>query len=114
MLDDLYATADSLKSIFNSFECNCDQNRNNPIANKNVLQHVYASKPILGPDRIPVQDCMNFAESTAEKCLYLMALVPKAHVQITLQILIDDLEKRAKSCCKAGGIWKACLQPIVD
>lgn len=114
MTDELYATADSLKLLLSSCKCNCNQDKQSQLTGNGLSHHIYGVKPILGPDQIPIQDCIDFAESTAEKCRYLIALVPKAQVQVTLQILVDDLAKRARSCCRAGGIWKACLQPIVD
>lgn len=112
MMEDLYSTIDSLLSTF-SF-CDCNSNRSFTRNNDMAFSKVHGTKPIYGPNTVSVQDCLQFAEGTARNCRYLISLVPKAHVQVTLNILVDDLLERARRCCKAGGIWKTCLQPIVD
>jgi hypothetical protein len=114
MIDEFNCTSESLKSILSSYTCPCNQGHQPLSIGKGISPHIYAKKPILGPDQISIDDCIDFSKSTAERCGYLISLVPKAAVKVTLQILINDLEKRAISCCKAGGIWKACLQPLVD
>ena len=113
-MDEFYITAESLKTLLSSYKCPCNQDSQPHSIARKISPHIYASKPILGPERISISDCIDFAESTAEKCGYLISFVPKAAVQVTLQILISDLKQRAISCCRAGGLWKACLKPILD
>lgn len=78
-----------------------------------TIQTVANHQPILGPDKISIKECVNRAQNTATLARALV--VPaKAEFQFTLNLLIDDLEKRAKSCCYSGGLWKGCLQALID
>lgn len=70
--------------------------------------------PIYGPDRISISECIEFARGMAKKCRYLISLVPKSEVKVLLSIAIDGLENKAIDCCRAGGIWKSCLQPLAN
>ena len=114
MIEEFYLAAESLKSILSSYTCPCIQEHPPHSALKAIPSHIYANKPILGPDHVSIGDCIKFATSTADKCYELISFIPKPAVQVTLRILIKDLEQRAIHCCRAGGIWKACLQPIVN
>lgn len=70
-------------------------------------------QPILGPESIPVRDCIERAGTTS---LALKALLVKARpeVQFLLNQTIDLLYGQAVGCCKAGGLWKGCLQKLVN
>lgn len=70
-------------------------------------------RPIVGPKSISVHDCIEYTQGTARAA---RALIVKARpeVQFLLQVLIDDLENRAINCCHSGGVWKGCLQPLVN
>jgi hypothetical protein len=81
-----------------------------PIAS---IQSIVAP-PIYGPDHISIRECIEFAQGTTQKCRYLISLVPKPDIRVLLNIIVDDLENRAMNCCRAGGLWKACIQPLVN
>ncbi len=70
--------------------------------------------PILGPDKISTRECVTRAANTADSARGLISLVPRKEVRFLLQTLIKGLENSAIDCCYAGGVWKACLQPIVN
>lgn len=109
MMDQFYESLDLLNHLLAS--CTCCFQENNSIR---LVSTTNGNQPIYGPDRISVQECIEFAEGTVEKCRYLIQCVPKRETRVILNILIDGLNKQAIACCKAGGIWKACLQPLVN
>ncbi|NDE82945.1 MAG: hypothetical protein EB051_04975 [Chlamydiia bacterium] len=95
MIEEFYLAAESLKSILSSYTCHCIQEHPPHSALKAIPSHVYANKPILGPDHVSIGDCIEFATSTADKCYELISFITKPAAQVTLRILIKDLEKRA-------------------
>jgi hypothetical protein len=70
-------------------------------------------QPILGPDHISIRDCIDRVDAT-QNAAKLLIVKAKAEFQYILNNIIDDLAVRARNCCRAGGIWKTCLQPIVN
>lgn len=116
-LEEVYAIGESMKGILDSYKCACKGD--NQIVNEKYLlrKQVFDATTrvdILGPDRISIGECINNAQGTASRARALISFVKRVEVQFTLNILIDDLLERSINCCRAGGIWKACLQPIVD
>jgi tetratricopeptide (TPR) repeat protein len=70
--------------------------------------------PLIGPDRISIGECVNRVVGTARRSRELISFVKKPEVQFILNNIIGDLEDRANRCCHAGGVWKACLGPLVN
>ncbi|MEN9344254.1 MAG: hypothetical protein RLZZ453_1041 [Chlamydiota bacterium] len=112
-MDAFHKTTEELAKLLKSAKCcaqsDCVREPTLYLAsdsNKNV--------PIHGPDRISISDCLEFVDGTVNKCRYLIECVPKAEAQVILNIMIDGLAQEAKTCCRKGGIWKACLQPLVN
>jgi hypothetical protein len=44
----------------------------------------------------------------------LIQLVQKKEIRIIAKLLIDSMVNSANNCCRSGGLWKACLQPLVN
>jgi len=114
MSDECYAAVGSLQSILDSYQCIGYSAIGQPVGVVLLANTASVQRPIYGPDRVSVRDCIDFAQSTARQCRYLIDLVPKNSLRMTLHILIDGLEKSSIDCCKEGGIWKACLQPLTN
>ncbi|MEK7339314.1 MAG: hypothetical protein WBD50_02280 [Candidatus Rhabdochlamydia sp.] len=72
-----------------------------------------SDQPILGPDRISIEECIERAQTTAS-CAKVIIGFSKSRAQFILNSLVNDLEDRAIRCCMAGGLWKACLPPLVN
>ncbi|MEN9343601.1 MAG: hypothetical protein RLZZ453_388 [Chlamydiota bacterium] len=70
--------------------------------------------PILGPERISMRECLDRVEATAKELRFLVATIQRAEIQILAIALIDQLELSANRCCRAGGLWKGCLQKLVN
>jgi len=77
------------------------------------LSGMVGAVEITGPDQISIRDCLARVE-TIEKLAKELVSFAKQPFQSTLNILIDDLARRATRCCWAGGLWKGCLQPLAD
>jgi hypothetical protein len=116
-MDEFHVVENQIKYLFSTFDCRRVQKRQD--WNSTSFHPGYASvsnkapKPILGPDKIPVAECVSRARNVASAT---RILISKARIdaQTFLNILINDLEDRSIQCCYAGGVWKACLQPIVN
>ena len=72
-----------------------------------------SDQTILGPERISIEECIERAQGTANYAKIIIGF-SKSRAQFILNTLIDDLKDRAIRCCMAGGLWKACLQPLVN
>jgi hypothetical protein len=70
--------------------------------------------PILGPERIPIRECLDRVEATTKAIRLMIAAVPKSTIRALALTLIDQLETNANRCCRAGGLWKGCLQKLVN
>jgi len=81
-----------------------------PFLKKNAQQSV----AIEGPEHIPMLECVERAHGTAKTCRALAKLAKKPGATFILDTLIDGLERKAVQCCYSGGMWKGCLQPLVD
>lgn len=69
--------------------------------------------PIHGPDRISIQDCIDMIENTRGYAKLLISKAP-AKVRAVLTFTIDQLADAGRKCCRAGGVWKACFQPLAN
>lgn len=70
--------------------------------------------PIFGPDAVSIQDCVEFVEGTANALKLLVAAVKRPEVVALATTVINELQRVANNCCRAGGIWKGCLQKLVN
>ncbi|NDE82640.1 MAG: hypothetical protein EB051_03370 [Chlamydiia bacterium] len=52
--------------------------------------------------------------TTVKALKILTSSVKNSAVRNLANILIDELADTGKRCCKAGGIWKGCLQQLVN
>lgn len=116
-IEEFHLIEQEIRNLFDMLDCEKTEKRQS--SNHSGFHLGYSAmaskveKPILGPDRISITDCVDTARGTA-RASRILILKAKLEVQTFLNILIDDLENRAVRCCIAGGIWKACLQPIVN
>lgn len=78
------------------------------------IQNCHADYPILGPARIPIQDCLDNVDGAVRAIKILIAAVGKTEIRAIALALIDQLADTAKNCCWAGGLWKGCLQKLVN
>lgn len=78
------------------------------------VQYCNSDWPILGPERIPINDCLDSVDGTVKALKVLIAVVRKTEIRAMAYALIDQLAETAKNCCWAGGLWKGCLQKLVN
>ncbi len=115
-----------LQKIIKNYSCEaCYKKSNNfgseqlqPYRHTHVLTRLISTDqpdwPILGPDEISKRDCLERVETT-ERALYLLiAAVKKSEVRAIATTIIKALADQAASCCRAGGLWKGCLQKLVN
>lgn len=69
--------------------------------------------PIEGPEHVSIRECIQRATNTAFLAKGL-AIKAKVEAQFLLGQIIDELEDLAIYCCKTGGLWKGCLQPLAN
>jgi hypothetical protein len=83
-------------------------------AHQNEPNVLLVNRPIEGPDQIPIQDCLNLVNNTERFCRILISYVKHSQAQVTLNLLIDGLTDSARGCCLGGGLWKACVGPLLQ
>ncbi|MDN3506463.1 MAG: hypothetical protein P0S96_04465 [Simkaniaceae bacterium] len=70
-------------------------------------------KPILGPETIPIDDCLSLVDSTCSFAKDILALAPvRTSWKAGVLLGLEGASFKAKQCCRSGGIWKACVQPL--
>jgi len=118
-MEEFHVIEQEIRNLFGAFECRTLEKRQHlnrsgsRFGYSAMTTHSSVEQPIHGPDKISIADCIDRARGTA-RASRILILRAKLEVQTFLNILIDDLEDRAVRCCIAGGLWKACLQPIVN
>lgn len=70
--------------------------------------------PILGPTEVPIYECLDRVKITADLAYALIEAVDKVAIRLAAKPIIDYLIDSCNRCCRAGGLWKACLQPLVN
>lgn len=70
--------------------------------------------PIQGPNQIPVKECLERVTAVGDLADILIQLVQKKEIRIIAKLLIDSMVNSANNCCRSGGLWKACLQTLVN
>lgn len=70
--------------------------------------------PILGPEQIDLSECIKRVDKTTEAILLLIAAARKSEIRVLAITLINALADQAKTCCRSGGLWKGCLQKLVN
>jgi hypothetical protein len=80
----------------------------------NSMQYCRANHPILGPEKIPIDDCLDNVNGAVKAITILIAAVKKAEIRAIALTLINQLADTARNCCWAGGLWKGCLQELVN
>lgn len=106
-----------LKSTIDFYKCEeCSSGYSNFLNQRGESDIILIEDPhqsILGPEEISIRDCIERAGTTF---LALKALLVKTRpeVQYILNQTIDFLYSQAIKCCKAGGLWKGCLQKLVN
>jgi hypothetical protein len=68
---------------------------------------------IYGPDEISIEDCIDMVNNTANLSKILISKAPST-ARAVLTVCIDRLAGEARKCCRAGGLWKACFQPLAN
>ncbi len=80
-----------------------------------IFQTIRADHPILGPNTpIPDYECLDRVDAMVAAITPLIAVVKRAEVQALAWMVINELADQARYCCLSGGMWKACLQPLVN
>ncbi len=116
-MEEFHSTEQEIRNLFDTFECKKIEKRQD--SNRPGFRFGYsamaanAEKPILGPDEISISECVRRARTIAGSSRILISN-SRVDVQTFLNTLISDLEERSVRCCYAGGVWKACLQPIAN
>lgn len=96
-----------LTNIFKSFRC--EQVKN---SNENIYK--VKDKPLLGPDEIALEDCVKIVDNTEDYIKDILAFAPiNTKCKVALVAAIHYAANEARNCCYAGGVWKACLQPLL-
>ncbi|MBM3207063.1 MAG: hypothetical protein FJZ57_00425 [Chlamydiae bacterium] len=119
--DESYIThlSTQLLELIYSSECSSCSDNKKPTAHISSFQQVKAlfaksdDVPIYGPEVISIQDCIDMVDNTSSFAKILILKSP-ANVRGTLNYILDQLTSAARRCCKAGGLWKACFQPLAN
>jgi len=125
-MESVRACAEGMEEILDSYRCShCpggsfskfvkSEGGEKTVANTigiNTISLV-ASDAIIGEDYISIGECIERAKNTARLARILIDRA-RPSVRFTLELIIDPLERKAISCCRSGGIWKGCLQPLVS
>ncbi len=105
-----------LNSILDDWTCSqCTKSTiqsNNQFARQVQLHR--SDYPIYGPDQISTRECLDRVATTSEAITILIAAVRKTEVRTLAFAFIRQLENNARNCCAAGGIWKGCLQSLIN
>lgn len=105
-----------LDSILES--CACSQCTKSTVLSNNQFARPVLSQrpdyPIYGPDQVSIRECLERVDTTVEAITILIAAVKRAEVRTLAVAFIRQLENKARNCCIAGGIWKGCLQSLVN
>lgn len=84
---------------------------NNPLSYQRQL---CKDVPIHGPEKITIQDCIDFINSTVKYSKHIINEVPSSAIRAALMYVIEELADSAKMCCRKGGIWKGCVQKLAN
>ncbi len=110
-----------LDSILRNACCDCGEpsshlgrHQGNRIPSQGSILPCQADWPILGPDHIAIRDCLERVDNTVKGLTLLLAAVRRPEVSALALVVVYKLEDVAKNCCRAGGIWKGCLQKLVN
>lgn len=99
----------SLETILNGFQCLAANNESDSSGD-----YIVHGKPILGPDEISMEDCLDRVEGTEKAALAILSYVPCGFkVKTVMTSAIIATAQKARRCCRAGGIWKACITPLL-
>lgn len=111
--------SNQLLEIIYSSECSSCSNDKKALTHISSFQQVTShfaksdDVPIYGPEVISIQDCIDMVDNTSSFAKVLILKSP-ANVRGTLNYILDQLANAARRCCKAGGLWKACFQPLAN
>lgn len=76
------------------------------------FQACHGDYPILGPDQVTINECLKMVDNTTEAIGYMIAAVKRTEVRVLAMGIIQGLADTASRCCRAGGLWKGCLQKL--
>ena len=60
------------------------------------------------------QYCIDTVDNCSRYLKALCVVIKDPGARTTLYLFVDGLADKAKNCCRAGGIWKECVQKMVD
>jgi hypothetical protein len=109
-----------LLGILKSYDCDqCPSTLRNFSSTSKVTSFIHLTSnrpdwPILGPDQIPMHDCLERVETTKDALIILITAIKKTEVRFLAMSVINALADQATNCCYKGGVWKGCLQPLVN
>ena len=58
--------------------------------------------------------CLNTVDNCSKFMKGMCVVVKDPGARVTLGLFVDGLADKAKSCCRAGGFWRNCVQKMVD
>jgi len=77
-------------------------------------EYMAGGKPILGPDIIDIDDCIERAGNTIGFIKDIIGFAPVSNEwKVSFIAALYVAESKARDCCIRGGVWKACLQPLL-
>lgn len=114
--DKFYAAVTALEEILYSNQCLSLRFENTTLFSNQSESIILCNNdvPIYGPDNMSIWDCIKAVENTARAARELIAFVKRPEVQFVLNRIIDELETQAMACCRAGGLWKGCIQKLAN
>lgn len=78
-------------------------------------EHTVYGEPILGPEQISIQECLDRVSGTESAALAIVAILPiNLKLKSAIIASITTIAYKSKSCCRQGGVWKACLKPLLE
>jgi hypothetical protein len=110
---EVYSHLDSILDSGACFQCAKSTARPSKRLARPVLAN-HPDYPIYGSDQISIRECLDRVDTTVEAITILIATVKRTEVRTVAVAFIRQLENKARNCCIAGGIWKGCLQVLVN
>ena len=78
-------------------------------------EYIANGKPILGPNKISEEECLELVKNTTEYIELILSFAPiKNGWKFSAIASTKLLSYKAQQCCRSGGVWKACLQPLYE
>jgi hypothetical protein len=91
-------------------DCHCEHLANHASINNQIRFAINHDQPVFVL-------CDNFCENTIDNMATFMkamcSVLRDPGAKVTLYLFIDGLRNKAIRCCKVGGFWRDCVDPMV-